>query len=175
MLHPRNNFMVNLYKYQLPIVISIRLCSVVVNTQFSLQQTAPKEWIIYTADSCARNLFCFCQHFLMEPPTMLLVPICRDMQLWWDKSPIPSPRKRIPTETCFDDVGRIVKISAQVSNKSRTTRSRKTGAFVKMAHHENNDYNNDKNNNDGNNKNANNNDKMTIVAIIKNSNNGTII
>ena len=22
---------------------------------------------------------------IMEPPTMLLVPICRDMQLWWDK------------------------------------------------------------------------------------------
>ena len=45
--------------------------------------------------------------FFMEPPTMLLVPICRDMQLWWDKPPIPSPRKRMPSETCFDDVGRI--------------------------------------------------------------------
>ena len=44
---------------------------------------------------------------LMEPPTMLLVPICRDMQLWWDKPPIPSPRIGMPTETCFDDVGRI--------------------------------------------------------------------
>ena len=47
------------------------------------------------------------QDFIMEPPTMLLVPICRDMQLWWDKPPIPSPRKRMPGETCFDDVGRI--------------------------------------------------------------------
>ena len=45
--------------------------------------------------------------FLMEPPTMLLVPIRRDMQLWWDKPPIPSPRKCMPSETCFDDVGRI--------------------------------------------------------------------
>ena len=43
----------------------------------------------------------------MEPPRMLLVPICRDMQLWWDKPPIPSPRKGMPTETCFDDEGRI--------------------------------------------------------------------
>ena len=43
---------------------------------------------------------------LMEPPTMLLVPICRDMQLWWDKPPIPSPRNRMPGDTCFDDVGR---------------------------------------------------------------------
>ena len=42
----------------------------------------------------------------MEPPTMLLVPICRDMQLWWDKPPIPSPRNRMPGDTCFDDVGR---------------------------------------------------------------------
>ena len=45
------------------------------------------------------------RHF-MEPPTMLLVPICRDMQLWWDKPPIPSPRNCMPGETCFDDVGR---------------------------------------------------------------------
>ena len=44
-----------------------------------------------------------------------------DMQLWWDIPPIPSPRKVMPTETCFDDVGRIVRICAQVSNKSRTT------------------------------------------------------
>ena len=44
---------------------------------------------------------------IMEPPTMLLVPICRDMQLWWDKPPIPSPKKCMPSETCFDDVGRI--------------------------------------------------------------------
>ena len=43
---------------------------------------------------------------VMEPPTMLLVPICRDMQLWWDKPPIPSPRNRMPGDTCFDDVGR---------------------------------------------------------------------
>ena len=43
---------------------------------------------------------------IMEPPTMLLVPICRDMQLWWDKPPIPSPRNRMPGDTCFDDVGR---------------------------------------------------------------------
>ena len=35
----------------------------------------------------------------MEPPTMLLVPICRDMQLWWDKPPIPSPRNRMPGDT----------------------------------------------------------------------------
>ena len=47
-------------------------------------------------------------NLIMEPPTMLLVPICRDMQLWWDKPPIPSPRRNcMPTETCFDDVGRI--------------------------------------------------------------------
>ena len=45
--------------------------------------------------------------FFMEPPTMLLVPICRDMQFWWDKPPIPSLRNCMPTETCFDDVGRI--------------------------------------------------------------------
>ena len=44
---------------------------------------------------------------VVEPPTMLLVPICRDMQLWWDKPPILSPRKRMPGETCFDDIGRI--------------------------------------------------------------------
>ena len=37
---------------------------------------------------------------------MLLVPICRDMQFWWDKPPIPSPRNCMPTKTCFDDVGR---------------------------------------------------------------------
>ena len=43
---------------------------------------------------------------VMEPPTMLLVPICRDMQLWWDKPPIPSPRNCMPGETSFDDVGR---------------------------------------------------------------------
>ena len=43
---------------------------------------------------------------LMEPPTMLLVPICRDMQLWWDKPPIPSPRNCMPGDTCFDDLGR---------------------------------------------------------------------
>ena len=42
----------------------------------------------------------------MEPPTMLLVPICRDMQLWWDNPPIPSPRNCMPGDTCFDDVGR---------------------------------------------------------------------
>ena len=44
--------------------------------------------------------------FFMEPPTMLLVPICRDMQLRWDKPPIPSLRNCMPGETCFDDVGR---------------------------------------------------------------------
>ena len=44
---------------------------------------------------------------LMEPPTMLLVPICRDMQLWWDKPPIPSSKNRMPGDTCFDDVSRI--------------------------------------------------------------------
>ena len=38
---------------------------------------------------------------------MLLVSICRDMQLWRDKPQIPSPRNCMPTETCFDDVGRI--------------------------------------------------------------------
>ena len=38
---------------------------------------------------------------------MLVVPIWRDAQLWWDKPPIPSPRKSMPTETCFDDVGTI--------------------------------------------------------------------
>ena len=43
---------------------------------------------------------------IMGPPTMLLVPICRDMQRWWDKPPIPSPRNRMPGDTCFDDVGR---------------------------------------------------------------------
>ena len=43
---------------------------------------------------------------IMEPPTMLLVPICRDIQLWWDKPPIPSPRNCMPGETWFDDVGR---------------------------------------------------------------------
>ena len=67
---------------------------------------------------------CFIMHNnnpLMEPPTMLLVPIRRDMQLWWDIPPIPSPRKAMPTETCFDDVGRIMRICAQVSNRSRTT------------------------------------------------------
>ena len=42
---------------------------------------------------------------IMEP--RLSVPICRDMQFWWDKPPIPSPRKCMPTETCFGDVGRI--------------------------------------------------------------------
>ena len=36
----------------------------------------------------------------------LLVPICRDMQLWWDKPPIPSPRNWMPGETYFDDVDR---------------------------------------------------------------------
>ena len=46
------------------------------------------------------------QSTFMEPPTMLLVPICRDMQLWWDKPLIPSPRNRMPGDTCFDDVGR---------------------------------------------------------------------
>ena len=44
---------------------------------------------------------------LMEPPTMLLVPICRDMQLWWDKPPTPSSKNRMPGDTCFDDVSRI--------------------------------------------------------------------
>ena len=48
-----------------------------------------------------------CYVILMEPPTMLLVPICRDMQLWWDKSPIPSSKNRMPGDTCFDDVSRI--------------------------------------------------------------------
>ena len=38
---------------------------------------------------------------------MLLVPICRDMQLWWDKPPIPSSKNRMPGDTCFDDVSRI--------------------------------------------------------------------
>ena len=38
---------------------------------------------------------------------MLLVPICRDMQLWCDKPLISSLRNCMPTETCFDDVGRI--------------------------------------------------------------------
>ena len=57
-------------------------------------------WIQYTPTN-------FVAVGIMEPPTMLLVPICRDMQLWWDKPPIPSPRKRMPSETCFDDVGRI--------------------------------------------------------------------
>ena len=51
----------------------------------------------------------------MEPPTMLLVPICRDMQLWWDKPPIPSLRNCMPTETCFDDVGRICAYSFLIS------------------------------------------------------------
>ena len=50
--------------------------------------------------------FCHIVVSVMEPPTMLLVPICRDMQLWWDKPPIPSPRNRMPGDTCFDDVGR---------------------------------------------------------------------
>ena len=48
--------------------------------------------------------------YMMETPTMLLVPIhaiCRDMQLWWDKPLISSLRNCMPTETCFDDVGRI--------------------------------------------------------------------
>ena len=44
--------------------------------------------------------------YIMEPPTMLLVPICRDMQLRWDKPPIPSPRNCMPGDTCFDDVSR---------------------------------------------------------------------
>ena len=35
--------------------------------------------------------------------------------------PIPSPRKVMPTETCFVDVGRIVRICAQIFHKSRTT------------------------------------------------------
>ena len=53
------------------------------------------------------NFHCLLWLPIMEPPTMLLVPICRDMQLWWDKPPIQSPRKCMPSETCFDDVGRI--------------------------------------------------------------------
>ena len=53
--------------------------------------------------------------------------------------PIPSPRKGAPTETCFDDVGRIVRISGQVSNKSWTTPPWqldhvKPGVFIKTAH-----------------------------------------
>ena len=47
------------------------------------------------------------EYYIMDPPTMLLVPICGDMQLWWDKPSIPSLRNCMPSETCFDDVGRI--------------------------------------------------------------------
>ena len=32
---------------------------------------------------------------IVEPPTMLLVPICRDMQLWWD-----NPQYRAPENAC---------------------------------------------------------------------------
>ena len=42
-------------------------------------------------------------------------------KLWWDKPQYRAPKKRMSTETRFDDVGGIEIISAQVSNKSRTT------------------------------------------------------
>ena len=99
---------------------------------------------------------CFIMHNnnpLMEPPTMLLVPIRRDMQLWWDIPPIPSPRKAMPTETCFDDVGRIMRICAQVSNKSRTTPVWQLGHVYRCIH---------KTERHGNN----NDDNMKIIRII---------
>ena len=59
-------------------------------------------WFLYWYAFQAKDRPC-----LLEPPTMLLVPICRDKQLWRDNPPIPIPRKCTPTDTCFDDVGRI--------------------------------------------------------------------
>ena len=56
--------------------------------------------------NCKLTRLPFVYASIMEPPTTLLVPICRDMQLWWDKPPIPSLRNCMPGETCFDDVGR---------------------------------------------------------------------
>ena len=43
-------------------------------------------WGVYIYVWC---VFVYIYVDFMEPPTMLLVPICRDMQLWWDKPPIP--------------------------------------------------------------------------------------